>query len=258
MKLLFENWRGYLNEGMKSISELPSDVYIVVRPDPADRGGGLSRSTAAAHGGSGAKVISLARRDIHTGELTKPYADINHAWEEEELYGDVLIVPLEGCQDAWESHSEAASGWGPLLYDIAMEYTTLNGGGLMSGRQGSSPDAQRVWNYYLKNRQDVTAHQLDDKRNSLTPGDDSDNCDQHIEPSKYDPLPPEQQYTRPDRPPGYHARTGRPGSWEDVDPQDPAVWKRKEWLKKIAFSKRYTKEPTTINALGDRFIDLTR
>ena len=117
----------------------------------------------------------------------------------------------------------------------------------MSARGGTSPPGQRVWNQYLKSRPDVTPHQLDDKKNTLTPPDE-DNCDQL---KKY--TDPGRIYTLPDEEPE--------GGWEDADPQDPATLKRKDWLTDgpgAAFSKRYTKEPTTINALGDRLIDLTQ
>jgi len=51
--------------------------------------------------------------------------------------------------------SEASSGWGPLLYDIALEYATRHGKGLIADRDNVSSDATAVWDYYLKNRSDV-------------------------------------------------------------------------------------------------------
>ena len=73
----------------------------------------------------------------------------------------------------------ADDGWGPLLYDVAIEQATITGKGLTSDRESVSLDAQGVWNYYLNNRADVEEHQLDDMVNALTPEDD-DNCDQNI------------------------------------------------------------------------------
>jgi hypothetical protein len=70
-------------------------------------------------------------------------------------------------------------GWGPLLYDLAMEYATIKGTGLMSDRQTVSDEAQNVWRYYMANRGNVEQVQMDDWDNHLTP-DDSDNCDQAI------------------------------------------------------------------------------
>ena len=105
---------------------------------------------------------------------------------------------------------------GPLLYDVAMEWATINGGGLMPDRDGMpTPEAQAVWKFYLYNRSDVTPIQLDDLQNTLTPQDDTDNCQQH---------------------------DGIRGSWYDLEDSP--------------LSKRYVKEPTTIRALeeGDRLI----
>jgi len=48
---------------------------------------------------------------------------------------------------------ETAKDLGPMMYDIAMEIAGEQG--LISDSTGSSADAQRVWNFYLKNRADV-------------------------------------------------------------------------------------------------------
>jgi hypothetical protein len=69
-------------------------------------------------------------------------------------------------------------GWGPLLYDLAMELATSKGSGLMSDRNNVSYQAQNVWRYYMKNRGNVEQVQMDDWDDNLTPGDKSDNCDQ--------------------------------------------------------------------------------
>ncbi len=114
------------------------------------------------------------------------------------------------CGDAWQVGSSAATrGWGPLLYDVAMEWATLNGGGLVSDRVIVSVEAQRVWDYYMANRGDVTGIQLDDLENTLTP-EEEDNCYQ------------------------YSAEKWSP---PDVNWQDSPL------------SKRWTKAPTTIAAL---------
>ena len=113
--------------------------------------------------------------------------------------------------------SGAKEGFGPLLYDIAIEWATQNGGGLISDRSSVSDDAQAVWSYYERNRDDVTAHQLDDLENTLTP-EDEDNCDQEI---------------------GRATITGMYNTWQDSQ-----------------LSKRYTKPPTTMNALGKKLVIL--
>lgn len=56
-------------------------------------------------------------------------------------------------------NSVAKSGWGPLIYDIAM---SMNDHGLMPDRNSVSPAAANVWAFYDKNRSDVEKLQLDD------------------------------------------------------------------------------------------------
>ena len=66
-------------------------------------------------------------------------------------------------------------GMGPLAYDLAIE----SSGGLASDRSSVSKEAQAVWDYYMNNRPDVEAVQLDNEDNALTP-DNEDNCYQNI------------------------------------------------------------------------------
>jgi hypothetical protein len=81
-----------------------------------------------------------------------------------------------GCLGAWEIKSANASkGWGPFIYDIAMEYVGKEG--LMCDRTSVSTAAARVWEYYLNNRPDVRAVQLDYNREPfITPTDETDDC----------------------------------------------------------------------------------
>jgi len=58
---------------------------------------------------------------------------------------------------------ETAKDLGPMMYDIAMEIAGEQG--LISDSTGSSDDAQRVWNFYLKNRAGIDVDVVD-----LTPG----------------------------------------------------------------------------------------
>ena len=58
---------------------------------------------------------------------------------------------------------ETAKDLGPMMYDIAMEIAGASG--LISDSTGSSADAQRVWNFYLKNRAGIDVDVVD-----LTPG----------------------------------------------------------------------------------------
>lgn len=60
-------------------------------------------------------------------------------------------------------------GWGPLVYDVAMEWATLQANGLMPDREIVSDEAFRVWQTYSDARADVSKHQLDSMKNTLTP-----------------------------------------------------------------------------------------
>ena len=54
----------------------------------------------------------------------------------------------------WQTTSSSAErSWGPLLYEVALEYVSSKGGMLMSDRLTVSDDAERVWDYYLRRSQ---------------------------------------------------------------------------------------------------------
>ncbi len=124
----------------------------------------------------------------------------------------------------WVTVTPKNQGYAPLLYDIAMELSTLLGannkpptGGLTSGRYSVSDEAQKVWDYYVYNRTgpggDVTAIQLDDEKNTYTEPLE-DNCVQSIVRSVMTGLNPE--------------------------------------IKGHPLSKVYRKQPVTLKALGDK------
>ena len=112
------------------------------------------------HDGGHYVSISLSDKD---GNVTPAPEDQRRRLDH---YGEVSLYPPDdyhgNCSGAWMvGSSEAMKGWGPFLYDVAIEYATLRGNGLMPDREMVSGEAKRVWDYYLKNRSDVTAHQLD-------------------------------------------------------------------------------------------------
>lgn len=77
-------------------------------------------------------------------------------------------VPCYGAFEVRNSYTQFR-GFGPIIYDIAMEAATALGSGLMSDRSAVSDRAYPVWNYYQNNRPDVTRQQLDSPQNELTP-----------------------------------------------------------------------------------------
>ena len=158
-----ENWRKFLNEGMKQPADLPDGIQVRIE----DLGG---------------QDLVFMFVDEETGEDVRRSDKIRDKWGW--FYGFVYIRPYGkdsrgfDCMGAFEvSSTGASSGWGPMLYDLAMEYATKNGGGLVSDRQGVSEDAYAVWKKYMDYRDDVEKVQLDDLENSLTP-EDADNCTQ--------------------------------------------------------------------------------
>lgn len=87
--------------------------------------------------------------------------------------------------------ADATSGWGPMLYEVAIEYASSHGKGLTSDRQLVSSAAKGVYDFYQNNRPYVQKVQMDitkrsieavfgdeDKIKQLTPNDKTDDCDQ--------------------------------------------------------------------------------
>jgi hypothetical protein len=221
MKLLLENWRKYLlTEAAMTVDDLMNfkdeefpdqdlEIYILARNNHE---GGTEFWYASL--GSRGDPYMLGYNDPISGHVEiVPYEDGEHAG-------------LGPCHLAWQvKYASAADKWGPLLYDVAMEYATMwghgdvpNSGGLIADRDQVSDEARAVWDYYLGRRGDVDHHQLDDLKNTLTPEIEVDNCDQYI----------------------------------------ASVGGKYDWVEN-SLSKRYTKKPTTISRLKElgRFIDQT-
>ena len=170
MKQLLTEWRKFvLTEGMKTAANLPQGSAIAIK----------SRGTNPMF------VYTYGGKPLYD----KPNPRFNPGVPEGAPWGEVLIGKLKpnsqgDCSDAYGvDHSDTASGWGPLLYDVAMEWASKNGSGLTSDRGSVSKDAYNVWNYYLRNRPDVEATQLDIRNSGyekITPDDESDDCEQAI------------------------------------------------------------------------------
>jgi len=164
MNLLREYIRELLTESAKTVEDLPDGAFVVI----------LKRF-------GGSSVF------IHIGD------EKGVRWQTQEGWGDRSDPITAGIEIAKPRPSDtgpcgnafvvegsgATHGWGPLVYDVAIEYASLDGSGLVSDRGSVSPYARRVWEYYMNNRPDVTAHQLDDMKDTLTP-EWEDNCQQHV------------------------------------------------------------------------------
>ena len=104
---------------------------------------------------------------------------------EDSIYGHIEIGKVHknyygNCLDAWNIRlSKAADGFGPMLYDLAIEYATDAGSGLISDRGQVMPPAHAVWEFYDLYRDDVEKIQLDNLEDSFNNGPEDD-CDQGV------------------------------------------------------------------------------
>ena len=129
----------------------------------------------------GSKVVVISDQGNKFKVGLYPYAHANPLDYGREIIGVIEAQKFSGCNDAYEVQwSDAPKGWGPLLYDVAMEYATIMGGGLISDRTAVSQEAAGVWDYYYNNRDDVDYEQMDDYDGNLTPDDESDDCNQEF------------------------------------------------------------------------------
>jgi hypothetical protein len=97
-------------------------------------------------------------------------------------------LPEPGAPRPWHVLTtwHTRRGWGPMLYELALELATAEGGGLMSDRHEVSPKALKVWTNYDRNRGDVDKLQLDADDRTVedfgvtkrTPDSEWDDCDQ--------------------------------------------------------------------------------
>lgn len=76
-------------------------------------------------------------------------------------------ITLQATNDLWRVLEVAADdGWGPMLYDIAMELATVNDAQLACNELKITPDAEAIWQFYLDERQDVVTSPLPENERS--------------------------------------------------------------------------------------------
>ena len=177
MKLLFENWRKYLLlEGMKNVDNIPDSTKVRIIQLPGLGGGSIYQI----------KLVNETHDEEKWGVEFPQWlsfgGDKHNKGRDYGPEGDINLIELKKCTggSVFEIHSAADEGWGPFLYDVAIEFATIKGDGAMSARQDatkSSPEAMAVWDYYLANRSDVLNVQTDTLDDILTPSPD-DNCQQ--------------------------------------------------------------------------------
>lgn len=166
MKLLLTEWRKYLQEdevleeAMKTPDDLPEDTFVCIQM-------------------RGEKYFKVFYCDSE-GKQNFPYSPSG-------IYGVIKIAKRDQGPDFDGGNcletmvvamtEETANGWGPLLYDIAIEWSSKIANGLTPDRSTVSRSAYAVWKKYLNDRPDVVKDQLDNLENKLT-DTDADNCGQ--------------------------------------------------------------------------------
>ena len=154
MKLLIENFRNFLLlEGAYTPADLPKEVFIKIEQRGIDSGDLI-------------RVVMVDEDGIEFDEGEQFYGYVTAVKPKKAIHGPCLDAYIIG-------QTYAASGWGPMMYDIAMELAGEDG--LTPDREKLSSDAYSVWNYYLNSRESVVTKQLDDLKNTIT-GDEEDNC----------------------------------------------------------------------------------
>lgn len=142
-----------LRNPARTLDELPPDVRIGVVED-FDEDANHIKSFTVYYADQGGHPLPSSRDSIDDPEP-------------ERFFSGVVRSGYRSACDAFEVvYSIVAPGWGPLLYDIAMELASQYGGGLMSDRVSVSDDACRLWQHYLDvaRRPDVQRRPLEARR----------------------------------------------------------------------------------------------
>jgi len=134
-----------LEEAMKGAGELPEGVVVVVNRSP-DQAMADMRVYYA--------LKDTPHQPLTAGDLDRMEAGID-------IYGELRIqmgrdFPYDGRYIV--TNSRAQDGYGPLLYDVALE--TVGKNGLKPDVQNVSDDANAVWKHYDTQREDVDSTML--------------------------------------------------------------------------------------------------
>ena len=134
MKLTRRKLRSIISEAMKMPSDLGDDFYVSVLFGPGMRYKiELMQSISWRNPPPG-----FVARDRAVGAIEAEFNRVCGAYEVKNSY--------------------SRGGYGPLLYDIAIELSGEHG--LTSDRNSVSADAQRVWEYYIESRPDVVTRDI--------------------------------------------------------------------------------------------------
>ncbi len=155
MRLLREYIRELLTESAKGPADLPDGVYVGIKS--------FGNNTQVFYSDAEGNRRVTIKPPVGRVAVAKPGRSPHSAQNPGSCLGSWQVIS-----------SQVSDGWGPLLYDVAME--VVGDAGIMADRGSLSDDAYNVWKYYMNSRPDVVKKQLDDPDNTLTP-EEEDNCD---------------------------------------------------------------------------------
>jgi len=158
MKQLLENWNNFLNEAIDPRIQKQIDAILAL-PD-------IGVLVSSDWDGSMAfRYIRIVDKDRKRYSiLTSRNTDVPNGYIEIYDASSKKAKHLSGggaCLGGWiVVGSIATTGFGPLLYELAVEWASQNGAGLTPDRTSVSTYAGRVWAKYMT-RPDIEKKQLD-------------------------------------------------------------------------------------------------
>ena len=187
MKLIMESWRRFLREHDEVDSRIQTQIdrllqwpQLNIKIFTYDKDKIIFQYVIMGADGKSDRLILMRDAGYPMGAITIRKAISN---KEDRDYDGL-------CTGGWiVDSSNATKNMGPLLYDVAMEWASQNGSGLMSDRNGVSGYARAVWDKYSQ-RDGVEEIQLDIDHDvsgkmfkslpRLTPKYLPDDCDQEM------------------------------------------------------------------------------
>jgi|6_EtaG_2_1085325.scaffolds.fasta_scaffold80923_2 hypothetical protein len=237
MRKLFENWREFLSEA--EISSPASRISNLVGPPKFPNL--LTVIDFNVFGSDGFRIFyNTYKKQFNPNTGTYEFENLGAARRATPA-GVIQLVKIDPNEKAWgkdpfgECYGAykvnlviADKGWGPLLYDVAIEVASMKGYGIVPDRVSITPPAQKLWQIYLDSRPDVSPIQLDDLSNFLTPNIKDDNCNLAILTQFIDQVDPRHKIDSDD-----------PETWNKFVKDNPK--EAEEIVKGSPFSKIYKK-----------------
>jgi hypothetical protein len=164
-KLMVEGWQGYLNEIAVNITGINKIKGMVDNLHQIRQGSGRDIKI----------VVGMKDKDLFVKLVNLDNSsNTNNVFFRRVLDNDFKLTEddvnvkddLGNKRDAWQvMWSEAAGGYGPLLYEVGIEVISCDlNGAVMSDRGSVSDDARKVWDRYKKRAEsefNLTAVKMD-------------------------------------------------------------------------------------------------